>query len=155
MRGAGGLARAKGLLLTMLAEAYRRRERVALLCFGGDAVELRLSPRRAAGWNEAWVAPIGGGGGTPLALGVAAADRLLQRHGAGRRALWLMTDGRSREQPPRPAAVDAVTVLDFEAARVPLHRAERLATAWSAGYFRFGDIATAEVNELAAAVAAF
>ena len=150
MRSAGSLARAKGLLLGMLAEAYRRRERVALLCFGGDRVELRLPPRRAAGWNERWIDPICGGGGTPLARGVAAADRLLQRDRAPRRLLWLLTDGRSREAPRRPAAADTVGIVDFETARMPFGRAARLATAWGACYQRFDDIAAAEAEAGAA-----
>ncbi|WP_239467203.1 VWA domain-containing protein [Rhodoferax koreense] len=142
MRSSGALARAKGLLLHLFDEAYRRRHHVALLCFAGGAVELRLAPRRAAAWNEAWIAPIAGGGGTPLTLGVAAAERLLRRARAraGRRSLWLLTDGRSTEQPAPPAAADALHVIDFESARVPLARAARLAADWGAAYLRDADI---------------
>ena len=70
MRDDGNLARAKGLLLSLMQEAYQRRDHVALLCFAGEVVELRLPPRRASAWNDDWVAPIAAGGGTPLALGV-------------------------------------------------------------------------------------
>ena len=138
MRSNGGLARAKGLLLALLDEAYRRRDRVALLCFAGGAVELRLPPRRAAAWNEDWITPIAGGGGTPLALGTAAADQLLRRSPASHRSLWLLTDGRIREKPPAPAAADILCVVDFESARMPLARAAQLAEDWGAGYLRFG-----------------
>lgn len=136
----GGLARAKGLLLNLLDEAYRRRDRVALLCFAGTTVELRLPPRRAAVWNEQWIAPIAGGGGTPLALGVAAADRLLRRSRARRSTLWLLTDGRSREQPPAPLSADALCVVDFESARLPLARASQLAAGWGAAYLRYSEL---------------
>lgn len=140
MRNSGGLARAKGLLLNLFDEAYRRRDHVALLCFAGGTVELRLAPRRAAAWNEAWIAPIAGGGGTPLALGVAAADRLLRRARASRRSLWLLTDGRSHERPPVPASADVLHVVDFESARVPFARAAQLAASWGAAYLRDVDL---------------
>ena len=48
MAGSGALARAKGVLLSLMEEAYRRREQVALICFAGTRVELRLPPRKAA-----------------------------------------------------------------------------------------------------------
>ncbi|WP_281078332.1 VWA domain-containing protein, partial [Variovorax paradoxus] len=134
MRNDGSLARAKGLLLALMDEAYRRRDHVALLCFAGSVVELRLPPRRASAWNDDWIAPIGAGGGTPLALGVQRADELLERHADRRRWLWLLTDGRSAESPARPGAADVACVVGFETARVPLHRAQSLAAAWDARY---------------------
>lgn len=140
MRISGALARAKGLLLAMMTEAYRGRHRVALLCFSGAGVQLQLAPRRAAVWNDAWVDRIGGGGGTPLTQGMASAEQLLRRSRANRRLLWLLTDGRSREAPPRPASADAIGVIDFEAARLPLLRAAQLAQAWGADYRRHADI---------------
>ncbi|MGJ7524673.1 vWA domain-containing protein [Variovorax sp. GB1P17] len=134
MRNDGNLARAKGLLLALMQEAYQRRDHVALLCFAGDVVELRLSPRRASAWNDDWIAPIGAGGGTPLALGVERAEQLLVRSEARQRWLWLLTDGRTSENPARPEAADVACVVDFEAARIPLHRAQQLAERWQAGY---------------------
>ncbi|HEX7863534.1 MAG TPA: VWA domain-containing protein [Variovorax sp.] len=134
MRNDGNLARAKGLLLELMQEAYRRRDHVALLCFAGEVVELRLPPRRASAWNDDWIAPIAAGGGTPLALGVQRADQLLAKSETRQRWLWLLTDGRSSESPARPEAADVACVVDFEAARVPLHRARQLAARWDARY---------------------
>jgi magnesium chelatase subunit ChlD-like protein len=134
MRNDGNLARAKGLLLALMQEAYQRRDHVALLCFAGDVVELRLPPRRASAWNDDWVAPIGAGGGTPLALGVQRAGQLLAGNASRQRWLWLLTDGRSSESPARPQAAEVACVADFEAARLPLHRAQRLAAQWDARY---------------------
>ncbi|MGJ7544082.1 vWA domain-containing protein [Variovorax sp. LT1R16] len=132
----GKLARAKGVLVALMEEAYRRRDRVALLCFGGNTVELRMPPRRAGVWNDAWLAPIAGGGGTPLTLGVQQAGILLAKHESAQRWLWLLTDGRSTESPVRPVGVDVATVVDFEADRVALARAKALAQTWASGYFR-------------------
>jgi magnesium chelatase subunit ChlD-like protein len=99
MRNDGNLARAKGLLLALMQEAYQRRDHVALLCFAGDVVELRLPPRRASAWNDDWVAPIGAGGGTPLALGVQRAGQLLAGNASRQRWLWLLTDGAAAKAP--------------------------------------------------------
>lgn len=132
----GKLARAKGVLVALMEEAYRRRDHVALLCFGGNAVELRMPPRRAGAWNDAWLAPIVGGGGTPLTLGVQQASILLAKHDSAQRWLWLLTDGRSTESPTRPPGVDMATVVDFEAGPGALGRAASLAAAWRAAHVR-------------------
>jgi magnesium chelatase subunit ChlD-like protein len=134
MRNDGNLARAKGLLLALMQEAYQRRDHVALLCFAGEVVELRLPPRRASAWNDDWIAPIAAGGGTPLALGVQRSGQLLAKSETRQRWLWLLTDGRSSESPLRPEAADVACVIDFEARRVLLHRAKQLAAQWDARY---------------------
>ncbi|RZI68897.1 MAG: VWA domain-containing protein [Variovorax sp.] len=131
MRTDDRLAQAKGVLLSLMDEAYRRRDAVALLCFGGDTVELRVPPQRAAAWNDAWVAPIGGGGGTPLAAAVQRADALLARQTGCVRWLWLLSDGRSTEAPPRPVSAERLIVLDFETGRGALGRAAQLAERWA------------------------
>ena len=136
MVAGGRLARAKGWLQQLLRQAYLRRESVALLCLGGGRVELRLPPQRAPAWSESWLAPIPGGGGTPLAQAVAHAGALLARRPEACRHLWLLTDGGSPAQPARPAAVDVAHVIDFEHGRVPLGRARRLARDWDADYIR-------------------
>lgn len=138
MATSGALARAKGVLLALMDEAYRHRDDVALVCFAGARVELRLPPQKAGAWNDGWVAPIGGGGGTPLARGVAQAAQVLARacgpasHRQG--WLWLLTDGRTREQPLRPPAAHTACIVDFESQRIALHRAQALATQWQARY---------------------
>lgn len=132
----GSLARAKGVLLALLDEAYRQRDRVALICFAGTQVELRLPPRKAAAWNDDWVTPIAGGGGTPLAPAVSRAAQLLaQASGPGCEGwLWLLTDARSRDMPPRPAQAHHARIVDFERGRVLLQRAQVLARQWDAQY---------------------
>jgi magnesium chelatase subunit ChlD-like protein len=62
------------------------------------------------------------------------AEQLLVRSEARQRWLWLLTDGRSSESPARPEAADVACVVDFEAARIPLHRAQQLAERWQARY---------------------
>nr|WP_284508736.1 VWA domain-containing protein [Delftia tsuruhatensis] len=145
MAASGALARAKGVLLSLMEEAYRRREQMALICFAGTRVELRLPPRKAAAWNDDWIAPIGGGGGTPLQAAVEQAGQLLQRHCGAEAScqgwLWLLTDGRTRERPARPAAAQEAGIVDFESGRVRLGRAAALAAAWDARHVRADDFA--------------
>ncbi|WP_454726590.1 MULTISPECIES: vWA domain-containing protein [Cupriavidus] len=128
------LALAKGVLLRLLQRAYQARAEVALVCFAGTHAEVRLQPARARPWSETWIRPIAGGGGTPLALGMRRAGELLARAGrrrpAQQRWLWLLSDGRSAEQPARPRWADAVMVVDFEQQAVALGRCQALAAAW-------------------------
>ncbi|WDD94197.1 VWA domain-containing protein [Burkholderia sp. FERM BP-3421] len=130
------LARAKGLIVALFERAARRRETVALVCFGGESAEQRFGPAVPRWWNARWLAPVGGGGGTPLARGVAAAQRVLaqaaRRQPAQQRWLWVLSDGRSQETPARPTQVDQIVWVDFDDASLRLGRGERLAQAWGA-----------------------
>lgn len=135
MLAAGKLARAKGVLAELMQQSYRWRDHVALISFGGHGASLYLPPRRAQPLPQRWLAPLGGGGGTPLAAALARANALLQAHTQGPRWLWLLTDGRTRETPPRPAHAQQLHVLDFEHAQPPLGRAPALAAHWQARYW--------------------
>jgi magnesium chelatase subunit ChlD-like protein len=132
------LALAKGLLVALFDRAYRERAEVALVCFGGGQAQVRRQPGAAHWWNEHWVAPIGGGGGTPLALGVRSAANVLARAARGKPAqerwLWLLTDGRTPDAPSRPLDADRVVIVDFESDAVKLGRCAALAQAWDAQY---------------------
>jgi magnesium chelatase subunit ChlD-like protein len=132
------LALAKGLVVALFDRAYRERAEVALVCFGGGEAQVRREPGAAHWWNERWLAPIGGGGGTPLALGVRTGANVLLRaarhHPSQRRFLWLLTDGRSPETPSRPDAADQIVIIDFENEAVRLRRCVTLAESWHADY---------------------
>lgn len=132
MLRAGRLGLAKGVLAQLAHEAYRRRDRVALVHFGGHGAHVLLPPQRAGALPDAWILPLGGGGGTPLADALATADALLRRQAQGPRVLWLLTDARSRENPPRPRHAEHLCLIDFDDARVPLGRAAELAARWGA-----------------------
>ena len=138
LRG-GQLARAKGVLATLMAQAYRWRDPVALLGFGGAGSTLVQAPGRALADAGAALMPLAGGGGTPLAAALADADARLRRHRQGQRWLWLLTDGRTRELPVRPAHADWLCIVDFDSARPALGRAPALAQAWGARYVRAQD----------------
>lgn len=91
------LAEAKGAVELMLAEAYVRRDRVALLAFRGREAELLLEPTRSLARAKRGLAALPGGGATPLAAGIAAAATLaetLARRGESP-AIVILTDGRA------------------------------------------------------------
>ena len=134
------LALAKGLLVQLCEQLYRRRSELAVIIFAGRQAHVVQAPRKVAVFNLGWIAPIGGGGSSPLASGVEQAERLLaqaRRRAPGqRRYLWLLSDGRFPELPVRPRHADECRVVDFDNATVPLGRAARIAERWQAQYCR-------------------
>ncbi len=72
------LAEAKGAVELLLAQAYARRDHVALVSYRGSQAELLLSPTRSLVQTKRQLAAIPGGGGTPLAAGLSTAMSLVQ-----------------------------------------------------------------------------
>jgi magnesium chelatase subunit ChlD-like protein len=147
----GKLARAKGLLVAMFDQAARQRHRVALVCFGGGAAQRRFGPAMPRWWNERWVEPIGGGGGTPLQLGLDEADRVLRRAArlapGGANWLWLLSDGRSSELPSPTLAAQRV-IVDFEDGAIRLGRCAELARRWKSDYLSWDMLVTAQAQRV-------
>ena len=139
------LAMAKGLVLACFDRAAKDRAQVALICFGGGRADLRFGPAIPRWWNERWVQPIGGGGGTSFSLGVAAAaklfDRARRQQPGVERVLWVFGDGRSRDRPARPDAVDRTVIVDCEQGSIALGRWVQLAREWDADYLLAEDMA--------------
>ncbi|GAB6851815.1 VWA domain-containing protein [Paraburkholderia kururiensis] len=140
MLGGERFALAKGLLVRCFDSAARARVEVALVSFGGVRADVRFGPGVPRWWNERWLAPVGGGGGTPFALGLRTAGQVLQRAArrqpAQHRALWILTDGRSSERPAKPAWADRIVFVDFEREVPALQVCGRLAQAWDAEWVR-------------------
>ncbi|MFM0242261.1 vWA domain-containing protein [Paraburkholderia phytofirmans] len=130
------LALAKGLLIALFDRASAARAEAALVCFGGAAADVRFGPAVPRWWNERWLSPVGGGGGTPLTAGVRCASELLDRSARRKpgqqRWLWILTDGRTRDMPARPLDAHEVVFVDFEREAIRLGRCEMLADAWGA-----------------------
>ncbi len=91
------LAEAKGAVELLLAQAYARRDHVALVAFRGTEAELLLPPTRSLVQTKRRLAGLPGGGGTPLAAGMITAFEQAQH--AQRRGLTptiaILTDGRA------------------------------------------------------------
>ena len=136
MRQGGRLALAKGHAAFLIEQAARRGDDVALLGFGGQGVELILPPGRARLSGSQRLRPVGGGGGTPLAEALEQADRLLQRtlriSGPTECWLWLLTDGRTLEQPQAPLTAQHLVIVDFDDPTKKLGRCASWAARWGA-----------------------
>lgn len=91
------LGEAKGAVELMLAQAYSRRDHVALVVLRGAKAELILPPTRSLTTTKARLRGLPGGGGTPLAsgLGLALDTALRARRQGMTPSLALLTDGRA------------------------------------------------------------
>ena len=85
--------------LSLLSDAYRRRDRVTLLTFRGTSAAVVVPPTRSAQLAARRLGDLPVGGRTPLAAGLDATRQLIRREGwrdpARRPILVLITDGRA------------------------------------------------------------
>lgn len=90
------LGEVKGAVELMLADSYRRRDHVALVAFRGESAELILPPTRSLTRARRATTGLPGGGGTPLAHGIATAAQVARSEARlGRRPMVvILTDGR-------------------------------------------------------------
>lgn len=158
------LAEAKGAVELLLAECYVRRDKVALLSFRGQAAELLLPPTRSLPRARRCLAALPGGGGTPLAAGIAGAQALAEGllRGGGSASLVLLTDGRanvSRDgSPGREAAQQdalaaaralraaGVAALLLDTAPQPQPAARTLADTMGASYLALPHADAAQIS---------
>ena len=136
----------------MLAEAYVRRDQVALVAFRGAVAEVLLPPTQSPALAKKRLAGLPGGGGTPMAAGLEAGLLLAERvRDAGTAPfLILLTDGganiardgtqgRSAARADAGAAAKAlaaagVPALVIDTGARPRREAEDLARAMRARY---------------------
>lgn len=89
----------KSAVLSLLLQGYQRRDRVALLAFRDQGAELALRPTPSLRTARRILEGLPAGGATPLAHGLAAAQRFLQnyRRRQPHQPIWtvLLTDGRA------------------------------------------------------------
>ncbi|WP_189113770.1 VWA domain-containing protein [Pilimelia terevasa] len=131
----------KTAVLSLLRDAYQRRDRIGMITFRGTAAEEVLPPTTSHEVGVLRLAALRTGGRTPLAAGLSAAVRTLElerrRDPRRRPLLVVVTDGRSTSGPdpatvtPALAGVSTV-VVDCESGPVRLGTARRLAAALSA-----------------------
>ena len=133
----------KGAVLSLLLDAYQRRDKVGLICFRGAGAELLLPPTSSADAAARRLETMPTGGRTPLAAGLAEAYATLRRERLRdplrRPLLVVVTDGRHNAGgEPGPAAAllrrdgVAAVVVDCESGPVRLGLAVTLAGALGA-----------------------
>ena len=89
------LAEAKGAVELMLGESYVRRDQVGLIAFRGERAEPLLAPTRSLTRAKRSLAALPGGGGTPLASAIEAAEAMARQARRQDRSATLvfLTDG--------------------------------------------------------------
>ncbi|MFF7067954.1 putative cobaltochelatase [Streptomyces pseudovenezuelae] len=132
----------KGAVLSLLLDAYQRRDKVGLVTFRGSAAEVALPPTSSVDAAAARLGTLPTGGRTPLAAGLLRAHEVLRverlRDPARRPLVVVVTDGRATGG-PEPVALAgraarlfaaegvASVVVDCESGPVRLGLAGQLA----------------------------
>lgn len=162
------LGEAKGAVELMLAQAYSRRDHVALVVLRGQKAELILPPTRSLTTTKARLRGLPGGGGTPLAsgLGIALDTALRARRQGMTPSLALLTDGRAnialngqpdRQQAQQDAHQLATAIRAAGIAAVTLDVANRpqpaLAELAQAMHSRYVPLPRADARAIAATLA--
>lgn len=148
----------KTAILSLLLDAYRRRDKVGLVTFRGSGAQVALPPTSSVDVAAARLAELPAGGRTPLAEGLLTAAELLRvervRDPQRRPLVVVVTDGRATHGPDalarsRAAAAGlashgvASVVVDCESGRFRMGLASELATHLGAEHIPLGEV-TAE-----------
>ncbi|WP_433292803.1 VWA domain-containing protein [Actinoplanes sp. CA-030573] len=146
------MAIVKTAVLSLLRDAYQRRDRVGMITFRGHDAEQVLPPTSSHEVGVLRLAALRTGGRTPLAAGLrrAAATIATERRRDPRRRplLIVVTDGRATSGPDpvtvAPALAGVATVIvDCESGPVRLGLAARLASALGADLMPLGHLEAA------------
>lgn len=133
------LGQAKGLVESLVTQAYAAREQVAVLGFGNGGVVSILSRRRAPKNVQGTLDSAKGGGGTPLREAIIEAKRLIQQWQRREPGLkvrtYLITDGRTRESVDDLAPLGDCLLIDTEQSRVKRGQGARIAQQLGARYW--------------------
>jgi magnesium chelatase subunit D len=128
----------KGAVLSLLLDAYQRRDKVGLVTFRGSAADVALPPTWSVEAAAARLAELPTGGRTPLAAGLLRAHELLRveavRDPHRRPLLVVVTDGRATGARGGTALADAYAAADLVAA----HRTASVVVDCESGPVRLG-----------------
>lgn len=145
----------KGAVLSLLLDAYQRRDRVGLVTFRGSSAELTLHPTSSVDAAARALSDLPHGGRTPLAEGLRTAARVLElermRDRTRRALLVLVTDGRATAGPEALGRARAIAdawsrtgvqavVVDCETGRFRMGLAADIAARMGADYLPLGEL---------------
>ncbi|WP_188894881.1 VWA domain-containing protein [Microlunatus endophyticus] len=146
----------KTAALSLLLDAYQRRDRVCLITFAGRAADLALPPTSSVEVAARRLTDLPTGGRTPLAEGLLRATETVRieriRDPRRRPLMILITDGRATAGPDpldragraadlvRAAGIQTV-LIDCETGRFRMGLASRLAARIGASYTRVDEVA--------------
>jgi magnesium chelatase subunit D len=160
------MAEVKTAVLSLLLDAYQRRDKVGLVTFRGGDAALALPPTSSVDAAARRLTELHSGGRTPLAEGLLRAAETLRweriRDPRRRPLLVVVTDGRATSGPDamarsaraaryvRGLGVEAV-VVDCESGRMSLGLAVGLATDLGAQYVRLAEVSADALTRVATA----
>jgi len=154
----------KGAVLSLLTDAYQRRDKVALVSFRGSAADLVLPPTTSVEAAAARLQLLPTGGRTPLSAGLLRAAEVLRveqvRDRARRALVVVVTDGRHTSGPPPELAAAhlarsgaACVVVDCESGPVRLGLAQDLGRALGGTALRLDELSADSLTRVVKAVA--
>ncbi|RAY11834.1 putative cobaltochelatase [Actinomadura craniellae] len=148
----------KGAVLSLLLDAYQRRDKIGLITFRGTSAELALPPTSSVEAGARRLRELPTGGRTPLTAGLLRAAEVLRverlRDPARRPLLVVVTDGRATHGPDPLLAAGALAgiasvVVDCESGPVRLGLAARLAERLGGESLRLEELAADALAGLA------
>ena len=154
----------KGAVLSLLTDAYQRRDKVALVSFRGTDAELVLPPTTSVEAAATRLQLLPTGGRTPLSAGLLRAAEVLRveqvRDRARRALVVVVTDGRHTSGPaPELAAAHlarsgaACVVVDCESGPVRLGLAQALGRSLGGTALRLDELSADALTRVVKAVA--
>lgn len=161
------MAEVKTAVLSLLLDAYQRRDRVGLVTFGGHRAELALHPTSSVEAAARSLTTLPHGGRTPLAEGLMLAARIVGleriRDPRRRALLVLLTDGRATAGPDAlararriadawPASGIPAVVIDCESGRFRLGLAGDLAARMGADHVPLEQVAASSIVDTVSSV---
>ena len=160
MGARGRMAASKGAVMSLLLDAYQKRDKVAMVTFRGQDAAVNLPPTASVELAGRLLEEMPVGGKTPLSAGLVKAYELLRNHllrePSARPLAILITDGRGNvglgQDKPFAESLDIAgkmaqeerikfIVVDSESAgAVTFGRARKLAERLGAAYFKIQDL---------------
>ena len=149
----------KGAALSLLTDAYQRRDKVGLVSFRGEEAQVLLPPTSSVELAASSLEELPTGGRTPISAGLEQAAEILRRERlkdpTRRPLLVVLTDGRATAGPdPRKAALAlrssgvASVVVDTEEGYVKLGMAGSLAESLGARCLRLEELRVEDLVSL-------
>ncbi|MDI9394888.1 MAG: putative cobaltochelatase [Euryarchaeota archaeon] len=148
----------KGAVLSMLMDAYQKRDKVGLIAFKGDSAELLLPPTSSIELAQKYLQEMPTGGKTPLSRGLVKGYEVikaeLRRDPDTCPFLVLISDGRANVSMDGGPPLEEITtiasrlkeegiqsaVIDTESSMIKFGLAQKISTALGATYFTLEDL---------------
>ncbi|MEX0658260.1 MAG: magnesium chelatase subunit D family protein [Egibacteraceae bacterium] len=155
----------KGAVLSLLLDAYQRRDRIGVITFRGDRADLLVPPTSSVDLAARLLTDLPTGGRTPIAAGLQRAAQVIAservRDPRRRPLLLLLTDGRVTTGPDPAAAAAGLAsrgvpavVVNTEDGPLRLGLSGRLATALGAPCLRLEELAAGPLAGLVHSITA-